>query len=235
MALGAAFVGCAAGDGLAGRQLPRTFEGEIRKRVRLDYLLYLPEAYADGSKRWPLMLFLHGVGERGDELERVKLHGPPMLIEQGRSFPCIVVSPQCPAWQWWAAEPAALAALLDEIERDFRVDPDRIYLTGLSMGGAGTWALAAEQPHRFAAIAPVCGPTNPGTADRIRHLPVWVFHGAKDTTVPLRESETMVEALRALGAEPRLTVYPEAGHDAWTETYANPELYEWLFAQRRAR
>jgi len=221
------------GAGSAGRQEARTFEAEIRKQVRLGYLLYLPDGYGKGGERWPLMLFLHGAGERGDDLELIKKHGPPKLIEGGKSFPFIVVSPQCPAGNWWTAELDALAALLDEIERDCRVDPDRIYLTGMSMGGAGTWSLAAEQPDRFAAIAPVCGPTRTRTAGRIKHLPIWAFHGAKDTTVPLKQSEDMVEALKAAGAEPKLTVYPEAGHDSWTATYDNEQLYEWLLAHRR--
>ena len=216
-----------------GRQAACTFEAEIRKQVCLGYLLYLPDGYEDSDERWPLVLFLHGAGERGDDLELVKVHGPPMLVEQGKSFPFILVSPQCPERQWWAGEPQALAALLDEIERDHRVDPERTYLTGMSMGGAGTWALAALQPDRFAAIAPVCGPANPKTAGLIKRLPIWVFHGAKDTTVPLKQSEDMVEALKAEGADPKLTVYPEAGHDSWTETYDNPELYEWLLSHRR--
>ena len=221
------------GAGPSGRQEARTFEAEIRKQVRLGYLLYLPEGCGKGGEPWPLMLFLHGAGERGGDLELVKRHGPPKRIEDGKSFPFIVVSPQCPADSWWTSELDALKALLDEIERDYRIDPDRIYVTGMSMGGAGTWALAAEQPDRFAAIAPVCGLVSPRIADFIKHLPVWVFHGAKDGTVPLSESEEMVEALRAVGAEPKLTVYPEAGHDSWTATYENEQLYEWLLAHRR--
>jgi predicted peptidase len=221
------------GKAPAGPQQARTFEAEIRKQVRLDYLLYLPEGYRRSRRRWPLVIFLHGAGERGDDVEKVKLHGPPLLVEKGRSFPFILVSPQCPERQWWSGEPEALAALLDEIERDYRVDPDRIYLTGLSMGGAGTWALAAMQPDRFAAIAPVCGPANPKTAGRIKHLPIWVFHGAKDNTVPLKASGDMVAALKAEGADPKFTIYPEAGHDSWTATYNNPGLYEWLLSHRR--
>lgn len=233
--LAVGLTGCAAlhsSPGTPGKQEARTFDAEIRKQVHLDYLLYIPEGYEKSTERWPLVLFLHGAGERGDDIERVKLHGPPMLVDQGKSFPFILVSPQCPEWQWWPAQTDALVALLDEMERDYRVDADRIYLTGLSMGGAGTWVLAALQPDRFAAIAPVCGPTNPKTAGLIKHLPIWVFHGAKDTTVPLKHSEDMVAALKAEGADPKLTVYPEAGHDSWTETYNNPALYEWLLSHR---
>ena len=159
-------------------------------------------------------------------------HGLPRVIERGNRLPFIVASPQCPTGEWWDAD--ALGALVDEVEERHAVDPDRIYVTGLSMGGYGTWRLAQAQPERFAAIAPVCGGGNPTRASAIKHLPIWVFHGAKDEVVRPRESEQMVEALRAAGAtEVRFTVYPEAGHDSWTVTYDNPELYEWFLAHRR--
>jgi predicted esterase len=196
------------------------------------YLLYVPPDYAaDPARKWPLLLFLHGAGERGDDLEKVKVHGPPRLIAEGQHFPFIVVSPQCPEGEWWL--PAQLIDLVEDICSHYRVDPDRIYLTGLSMGGYGTWATAIEYPDRFAAIAPICGGGDPEKADRIRHIPAWVFHGAKDPVVPLAQSEAMVRALEQLGAEVRFTVYPEATHDSWTETYANPELYEWLLQHPR--
>ena len=124
-------------------------------------------------------------------------------------------------------------SMLSQIERDYRVDPERIYVTGLSMGGYGTWELALSAPHRFAALAPICGGGSPGRARWIAHLPIWVFHGAKDTTVPVRRSKEMVQALERAGGSPRLTIYPTAKHDSWTETYSNPELYEWLLSHRR--
>ncbi|QDU59841.1 Endo-1,4-beta-xylanase Z precursor [Planctomycetes bacterium Pan216] len=198
--------------------------------VEMGYLLYLPEDYTK-KKSWPLLLFLHGMGERGDDLELVKKHGPPKLVEAGKEFPFIVVSPQCPDTQWW--EPIELMALLDEIEKKYSVDKDRIYVTGLSMGGFGTWRLAAYAPNRFAAIAPVCGGGEAYWGKLINHLPVWAFHGAKDKAVPLERSEAMVNAIEKNKGEPKLTVYPEAGHDSWTETYDNPELYEWLLKHER--
>jgi hypothetical protein len=121
-----------------------------------------------------------------------------------------------------------LAALLEEIEQHYAVDPARIYVTGMSMGGFGTWAFATTYPDRCAAIAPICGGGNPARVGAIRHLPVWAFHGAQDPIVPLRRSAEMVTALRQCGGDVRFTVYPDAGHDAWTETYANPELYAWF-------
>lgn len=214
-------------------QHARAFQREIRKVVRLDYLLYLPGDYADADEPWPLTLFLHGAGERGDDLDLVAKHGPPRLIREGREFPFIVASPQCPADLWWPAELEALSALLDELVMDLNVDRDRVYLTGLSMGGFGTWALAFRQPGRFAALVPICGGGDPLRARRIADVPVWTFHGARDPVVPVEKSQEMIEALKAAGAEPRFTVYPDAEHDSWTATYANAELYDWLLAQRR--
>jgi predicted peptidase len=198
--------------------------------VTMKYLLYLPKDYQQ-KPFWPLMLFLHGAGERGDDLTLVKKHGPPKLIDAGQQFPLIVVSPQCPKDRWW--EPLELAALLDEIVEKYKVDQDRIYVTGLSMGGFGTWALAVYQPKRFAAIVPICGGGEPITAKVLSYPPAWVFHGAKDPLVPLERSQKMVEALKQQGTNVKFTVYPEAQHDSWTETYANPQVYEWLLQQKR--
>jgi len=214
------------------RQSEEEFEREITVTARYKYLLALPAGYEKGTERWPLMLFLHGAGESGADLAKVTAHGPPKLIaENTREFPCIVVSPQSPGRGW---NPDYLGGLLDDLCERYRVDPDRIYLTGLSMGGYGTWMLAAAQPNRFAAIVPICGGGNPDDAAKIKDLPTWVFHGAQDRTVKLENSEKMVNALKDVGSDVKFTIYPEAGHDSWTETYANPELYTWLFAQKRA-
>ena len=219
-------------------QHPQSFVKEGDEKTRVNYLLYIPEIYPKSRKRWPLVLFLHGAGERGNDLEKVKMHGPPKLVaKEGKEFPFILVSPQCPTGGWWSGdrEITALNALLDDIVARYRVDVDRIYVTGLSMGGFGAWRLALDYPDRFAAIAPICGGGDPARAERIKHLPVWVFHGAKDNTVPLRASEAMVAALKKAGGNVRFTVYPDAGHDSWTETYNNPELYKWLLKQKRAK
>ena len=216
------------------KQEARAFEKEVTRVVRLNYLLYLPSDYDPGSgKRWPLILFLHGMGERGDDLEKIKVHGIPKIVEQRDDFPFITVSPQCPETSWWPVEIEALDALLDDVLGRYAVDEDRVYLTGLSMGGFGTWAWATAYPDRFAAIAPVCGGGEPEKASRLKDVPVWVFHGAKDTVVDPRRSEEMVEALRKVGANVRYTLYPEAGHDSWTKTYDNPELYDWFLSHRR--
>ena len=202
--------------------------------AQYEYLLYLPEGYAEQEQEsWPLLLFLHGAGERGDSLDLVKVHGPPKLIEQGQHFPFIVVSPQSPEDHWWVYE--TLDKLLNDIVAQYRVDEDRIYVTGLSMGGYGTWNLATHYPNRFAAIAPICGGGEPSRACRFKHLPVWAFHGAQDDVVPLEQSQEMIDALQACGSDARLTIYPDADHDSWTETYDNPELYEWLLSHRRTQ
>lgn len=198
--------------------------------VNMDYLIYLPENY-DEKEKWPLMLFLHGAGERGDNLDLVTVHGPPKLIKNGKQFPFIVVSPQCPEEQLW--QPVELTALLNDIEKKYKVDKDRIYVTGLSMGGFGTWSLAAYTPYRFAALVPVCGGGEKFWVKKIKHVPIWVFHGAKDGAVPLERSQTLVDVLKKEKADVSFTIYPEAGHDSWTETYNNPEVYEWLLKQKR--
>ncbi len=216
------------GDQLSGTQQNSRLDTTIR--VQMGYLLYLPKEY-DQKEKWPLVLFLHGSGERGDDLELVKTHGPPKLIAEGRDFPCIVVSPQCPKDRTW--EPIELTALLDDLCRTLKVDEDQISVTGLSMGGFGSWQLAAYSPKRFSAIAPICGGGETYWVRRFPHLAVWVFHGAKDPGVPLERSQEMVDALKKEGGNVRFTVYAEAGHDSWTETYNNPEFYEWLLQQKR--
>ncbi len=214
-------------------QYAQVLETEAATAGRIEYWLYIPADYAGAKEPLPLVVFLHGLGERAPEIEKVKKHGPPKLIARGKPFPFICISPQCPAKSWWPKETKALVALLDEIGAKYNVDKDRVYLTGLSMGGFGTWALAIDQPKRFAAIAPICGKGDPAKVARIKHVPTWVFHGAKDRTVPLKASEDMVEALKAAGATPKFTVYPDAGHDSWTATYASDDFWKWLLAQRR--
>jgi predicted peptidase len=208
----------------------KTGEGETERE--LHYLLFLPKDYGTTNKarKWPVILFLHGSGERGDDLDLVKKHGPPKIVESKPDSPFITVSPQCPSGSRW--QPAELMQLIEHVSKTLAVDPTRIYVTGLSMGGSGTWSLAAAYPDKFAAIAPICGRGDPATAEKIKHLPTWVFHGAKDSAVSLEQSEKMVEALKKAGGEPKYTLYPDAGHDSWTVTYDNPDFYEWLGAQR---
>jgi predicted peptidase len=219
------------------RQQQQSFQATIQKIVSLQYLLYTPKDYQGSEKELPLVLFLHGIGERGTDLEIVKLFGIPKEIEEGVDFPFLVVSPQCPEDTIWANELDALHALLENIIEKYQVDTSRIYLTGLSMGGNGSWHLAAAYPSMFAAVVPICGWANPlfGFPERIKVLidvPVWAFHGAEDEVIPLQRSQELVDALKANQGNVRFTVYPNTPHDSWTQTYENPELYEWLLQQK---
>jgi len=223
---------------------PHSFERRVT--LRADYLLFLPKGYEPGTeKRWPLILFLHGAGERGTNVWQVDVHGPAKYLAAHPDFPFILVAPQCPADQVWSSE--VLLELLNEVSASHKVDPQRVYLTGLSLGGFGTWSLALAHPERFAAAAPICGGgevlrvllaqhgfTTPQTKEALKGLPIWAFHGAKDTVVPPGESERMVQALKGLGAgDVKLTIYPEATHNAWAQTYSNPEFYKWLLEHKR--
>ncbi len=226
-----------------GTALPAaSLNWKIQREAEMQYLFYLPKDHdAKSGQRWPLMLFLHGAGERGTNVQRAGVHGPLKLVKQGREFPFIIVAPQCPTGQLWESEP--LLQLLDHVTAKYAVDTNRVYLTGLSMGGYGTWRLGLAHPGRFAALVPICGGGSRidallGPGDKgalLKNLPIWAFHGAKDAVVPLDESERMVNALQKAGVKDvKLTVYPEANHDSWTETYNNPELYEWLLSHSRA-
>ncbi len=216
------------------KQQAHVFETQIIRTVRLPYLLSLPKGYGDDpQQQWPLILFLHGAGERAlNDMNLLRKHGIPRVVEE-RDLPFITVSPQCPPNTWWSDHIDALIILLDQTMACYAVDPRRVYLTGLSMGGYGSWHLATEHPQRFAALVPICGGGAwfLGFPERVRLLkdiPVWAFHGAKDDLVPVAESEKLVKELQRCGGNVRFTVYPDAGHDSWTETYNNPQLYEWL-------
>lgn len=207
-------------------------EKELDIQPVSEYLLYHPKDYDEKSyKTWPLVLFLHGSGERGDSLGLVNKNGLPKLISEGKTYPFVVASPQCPTGRRWSVDDLNL--LLDELIKNNNIDRDRIYLTGLSMGGFGTWGLATRSPERFAAIAPVCGGGNPDMACQLKDIPTWVFHGAKDDVVFPYQSERMVEALKECGGNVKYTVYPEANHDSWTATYSNPELYDWFLKHKK--
>ena len=236
MLCGALVLAASMPAGASPKQAAHRFRTTVKKEVTLDYLLYLPPDYGKTEEKAPLMLFLHGMGERGDDLEKVKKHGPPKLIQEGWEFPFIVVSPQCPRWSWWPAEVKTLDALLDKICKKYRVDKRRIYLTGLSMGGYGTWALAEHQPRRFAAIAPVCGGhEEPEKLAKIAHVPVWAFHGRQDQVVPVERSREIIRVLEKAGGDPKLTTYPDTGHHAWKKAYRTEKLYEWMLSHRTTK
>ncbi len=218
----------------AGEQTAQEFKGTAAIEVGNRYLLSLPDGYdAKSDKNWPLIIFLHGAGERGNDLEELKKHGPPKLIAAGQKIDAVIASPQCEPRQIWEAH--SVKALTDHLIKSHRVDTDRVYLTGLSMGGFGTWETAMVYPDTYAAIIPICGGAGVRfvMAERIKHLPVWIFHGEKDTAVPVEFSKKMNDSLKKVGGNVKLTLYPEAAHDSWTQTYDNPEVWKWLFAQER--
>jgi len=211
---------------------------------RVNYLLFLPRAYSqDPDKQWPLMVFLHGIAKRGRtlaDLDLLKKDGPPMIVEEQLDFPFIVLSPQCPPDSEWEPQLGKLEKLVDEVASTYAVDSDRIILTGLSLGGYGAWHWALESPDRFAALVPIAGGHVHGSDEvpdnicAIKDLPIWAFHGASDDVVSPRQSEVLVEALRACGSDVQLTLYPGAAHDtSWKLAYADQDLYEWMLQQRR--
>lgn len=213
-------------------QIQTKQKAKIVRKTTLHYLLWLPADYKrEKQKTYPLLIFLHGSGERGDSLDLVKMHGPPSFVENRPDFPFITVSPQCPKGTWWNIED--LQVMLEKLIAKYHIDPAKIYLTGLSMGGFGTWSWACKYPDQFAAIAPVCGGGDIQFADDLRTTPVWAFHGEADPVVPVKRTIEMVEAVNANGGSALITIYPGVGHDSWVNAYNDPELYKWLLEHRK--
>ncbi|HLW63752.1 MAG TPA: prolyl oligopeptidase family serine peptidase [Gemmataceae bacterium] len=211
----------------------------------LLYRLMKPENY-DPKTQYPLVIFLHGMGERGDDNDKQLLHGVAEFAkdENRKKYPCFLMAPQCPMTTTWAdfgnqfkKEPTpAMKLLLEAISthvKELPIDDKRIYITGLSMGGFGTWDAIARKPELFAAAVPICGGGDVKTAERIAKIPIWVFHGAKDNAVKVERSRSMVEALKKAGGEPKYTEYPDVGHDSWVPAYKDADMFAWLFAQKK--
>lgn len=225
----------------------RHFQKELVHEVRLEYVIYEPQKVLDDSSVesgtiWPLLIFLHGSKERSDKLDTQLLtsKGLTRELDNGRELPMIVLAPQCPSTSTWPLQTATLNALLDEVIKDFPIDIDRFYLTGMSMGGYGSWIWAASHPDRFAALAPLGGGYSwifdfPEKVELLRDIPVWAFHGELDDVVPVNETKKLVEALRSYGGNVRMTIYPGSPHDCWTVTYRNDELYDWFLRQSKNR
>ena len=226
---------------------PREFVGT--SKAILKYRLLKPIDYVPG-KKYPMILFLHGAGERGDDNQTTLVHGAKDLAEPKRreQYPCYVVIPQCPKELKWSevdwtkdsselpTEPSQslqlVKELLEEMIETAGVEPTRIYITGLSMGGYGTWDAIARYPGFFAAAIPVCGGGDPSTVNRFAKLPIWCFHGDADSAVKVIRSREMIDALKRVGSQAKYTEYPGVAHDSWTATYSNPQLYEWMFEQQ---
>jgi predicted esterase len=209
------------------------------EKTNISFLLYVPDEYGkDSQQKWPLILYLHGSGNRGNNLDYLKVEGLPKKLESDEIFPFLVVSPQIESQDgyWSASETtASLFTLLDEIKAAYSIDSDRIYLTGVSLGGGGTWEIGLRHPDRFAALVPVMGYYGypfgvPDNICDLKNVPIWAFHGANDETVPLDAEEDLVNALKACNGDVQLSVYPDAGHDIANEPYANSDLYKWMLS-----
>lgn len=228
----------------------RTFTGT--DGAKLGYRLLIPKNY-DAAQKYPLVLFLHGAGERGSDNAAQLKHGTPLFLkpEVREKYPCFVIAPQCPPEEKWstvkgwtgpepfAREPTAPMRLalgaIEAVAKEFSVDPDRLYITGLSMGGYGTWDAITRAPQKWAAAVPICGG---GDATRIasaKNVPIWAFHGINDGAVPVERTRELFAALKAAGGTPLYSEYPYVAHDSWTLAYGEPELLPWLFAQRRGQ
>ena len=223
-------------SGCAGQRQSQLIDGELQTitKENLQYYLYYPKDYElRKSEDFGLLLFLHGGGESGAELEEIKKNGPPKLLVEGKEFPFLVLAPQNPhKRKWWNIH--AVNQLLNEIVETNRVDPKRIYLTGLSRGGSAAWDLAVQYPDKWAALAVVCGMTPVPYAHWIdKKLPIWVFHGDQDKVISVEESDEMVAKLKEMGYEVKYTRYKGVGHNSWTQAYTTDALYEWMAKQKQ--
>lgn len=198
------------------------------------YLLYLPAQYEDDKNhRWPVIITLHGSGECGSVERMAGMALPRFVASRPKKFPFIVVAVNAPTMWYRGKNAAAVLEILEEVAANHRTDPDRVYLTGYSMGGFGTWELAIARPDLFAAIVPVCGVGIPAAGGNIASLPTWAFHGAMDRNVPVAGSRQMIEAMKEAGGHPRYTEYPSEAHEIWESVYRSMSVYKWLLEQRR--
>lgn len=237
------------GSAALGAQ-PEAREWKAPDGTVVKYRWSAPEALETG-KTYPLVLFLHGAGERGDDNAAQLKHGVLPILEGAKKLgdPCFLIAPQCPADQWWAsinretmrlnatdqANPLldAVLALVAESSKQHPMDPKRFYVTGLSMGGYATWDLLGRVPGRIAAAVPICGGGDPALAAKFKDIPIWAFHGEADSVVPVTSTREMIAALEQAGGQPKVTIYPEVNHDSWTRTYDDPELIRWMLGKRQ--
>lgn len=228
----------------------RTFTGA--DGAKLGYRLLIPKKY-DAAQKYPVVLFLHGAGERGTDNAAQLKHGAPLFLkpEVREKYPCFVIAPQCPPEEKWSAvkdwkdgeafasKPTAPMQLalgaVEAVAKEFSLDPDRLYITGLSMGGYGTWDAISRTPQKWAAAVPICGGGDASRMASAKNVPIWAFHGINDQAVPVERTRELIAALKAAGGAPLYSEYPYVAHDSWTLAYGEPELLPWLFAQRRGQ
>ena len=222
------------GKGIINKSI-NEFSTSLNLSVSFKYYIYFPENYYDSDTSFPMVLFLHGSGERGDDIRLVEEHGIPKMINNGHTFPFITVAPQCPKFQRWS-EPLyskSLIFLVEEIIRNNRVDIGRIYATGLSMGGYGTLSIAKERPDLFSAIVPVCGGMDITNIENLKEIPIWLFHGDADEVVPVENSELIYDLLKPINPDIKITIYKGVDHNSWDRTYDNKKMYEWMLKQNK--
>jgi len=231
----------------------RTF---TRRKASLPYRLLKPDGYdKSGDVRYPLVVFLHGIGERGTDNEKQLVYGVMEFVKEStrKKHPCLIAAPQCPTDDLWVSVTPWLITgnlplaryptrptervlhLIESLSKEYRIDADRIYLTGISLGGFGVWDLASRKPELFAAAMPICGGGDPAQAEKLAKLPIWAFHGDADSSVPVDRSRDMIAAIKKAGGAPKYTEYKGVGHDAWTPTYKNDEVLDWLFEQKKGK
>ncbi len=211
---------------------------EVRDSEGYNFLLFMPANDNEIlNNKYPLIIFLHGIGERGSDLQLLKREGLPKILDGDTSFPFIVISPQCPlSTEWYYTNEdnvRSINVMLDDAIKRYPIDTNRIYLTGLSMGGIGTWYFAIKNPERFAAIAPIAFRGDGWSPCTAKDIPVWGFHGANDLVIPLSLAQAIVDQFRNCGGQIEFTIYPDLGHDAWTRTYNNQDLYTWLLTNSK--
>lgn len=212
------------------QELKANFSKEIKTKLEMQYILQLP---ANQKEKFPLIVFLHGSGERGTDLELVKNHSP-FTYQNLIQAPVAILAPQCPETIWWDTN--TLYQLILDVSSKYNVDKSRIYLTGLSMGGWGTWKLAEEHPELFAAIAPVCGPVDrlfEFQLEKLKDMPIHIFHGGLDDVVDPNQSLEIYQKLIKINPSAELTIFSKDNHNSWDSTYSNPEFYKWLLAQHK--
>ena len=213
----------------------KTLLVDINRSHQLKYLIYLPKDYL--TKKYPLVLFLHGAGERGTNLKDIEIHGLPKLVKNGKKFPFIIIAPQCPLNLWWS-DPLPvdlLSKLVNDIVMKYGIHKNNVFCTGLSMGGYGTLALSIKNPKLFSAIIPICGGVdikNFFDILNLKDLPIWLFHGDKDEVIPLENSQNIYKVLKLVNKNIKLTVYKGVDHNSWDRAYDDNELYKWMLSHK---
>ena len=213
----------------------KTLSININQSHKLKYFIYFPNDYL--TKKYPLVLFLHGAGERGTNLKDIEIHGLPKLVKNGKKFPFIIIAPQCPLNLWWS-DPLPvdlLSKLVNYMVMKYRIHKNHVFCTGLSMGGYGTLALSIKNPKLFSAIIPICGGVdikNFFDILNLKDLPIWLFHGDKDEVIPLENSQSIYKVLKPVNKNIKLTVYKGVDHNSWDRAYDDNELYKWMLSYK---